>query len=225
MKHKICQFLWVLLIVSFAGCTSIPFLAESGSSGRNRNAIASFGGGKQNLVVEGALSLIGKDVLAVNGKTFPMDCTGVVRAAYWHAGIDIAQDFGKYSGNGVSRIHQTLKSKFMLYSTKNPKPGDIVFWDNTYDKNEDGKWNDKLTHVGIVIGAARGGQLEYVHHNYRKGIINEYMNLHDPDTYTKESGGRTVTVNSAMRMKGQASNPLWLSSHLLREFGKGYLLK
>ena len=156
MKNKCRQFLLVLLIVSFTGCAGIPFLGESGSSGRNGNAIASFGGGKQNLVVEGALSLIGKDVLAVNGKTFPMDCTGVVRAAYWYAGIDVAQDFGKYSGNGVSRIHQTLKSKFMLYSTKNPKPGDIVFWDNTYDKNEDGKWNDKLTHVGIVISAARG---------------------------------------------------------------------
>ena len=51
------------------------------------------------------------------------------------------------------------------------------------------------------------------------------MNLRDPDTVTKTAFGSTAYINSAMRMKGQVVNDLWLSSHLLRDFGMGYLLK
>jgi hypothetical protein len=180
---------------------------------------------KRLLVVEGAYSLIGKDTLVVKGQTFPNDCTGLVRAAYWYAGIDLAQDFSKYTGNGVTRMFKILESRGLLYATETPRPGDIIFWDNTYDRNEDGDWNDPLTHTGVVVEVADTGQIEYVHLNYRKGIIIEYMNLTDPDTNTRNARGNVVFVNSAMRMRGQVVNDLWLSSHLLREFGKGYLLQ
>jgi hypothetical protein len=177
------------------------------------------------LVVEGALSLIGKDAIIVRGRSFPNDCTGVVRGAYWYAGIDLAKDFSKYTGNGVTRIYKTLEADNLLYVTDYPLPGDIIFWDNTYDRNEDGKWNDPLTHTGIVLSVSDSGQIEYVHANYRKGIVIEYMNLIDPDTNTKKAGGSVIFVNSAMRMRGQVVNNLWLSSHLVREFGKGYMLR
>lgn len=177
------------------------------------------------LVVEGARSLIGKAAVVVKGKVFPNDCTGVVRAAYWYAGIDLARDFSKYSGNGVRRIFRTLEDNNLLYITNAPLPGDIIFWDNTYDRNEDGEWNDPLTHVGVVVAVSGGGQIEYVHANYRKGIVIEYMNLTDPDTNAKKVGGKSLVINSAMRMSGQIVNEMWLSSHLLSAFGKGYLLE
>jgi hypothetical protein len=175
--------------------------------------------------VEGALSLLGKETLVVKGQTFPNDCTGLVRAAYWNAGIDLAKDFSKYTGNGVTRIFKTLETGGLLYVTETPLPGDIIFWDNTYDRDEDGEWNDLLTHTGVVVAVSDSGQIEYAHANYRKGIVIEYMNLKDPDTNTKKVGGKVVFINSAMRMRGQIVNELWLSSHLLREFGKGYLLE
>ena len=180
---------------------------------------------KRLLVVEGALSLLGKNSINVNGETFPNDCTGVVRGAYWYAGIDLARDFAKYSGNGVRRIYLTLEADGLLYLTEMPLPGDIIFWDNTYDRNKDGAWNDPLTHTGIVVAVSESGQIEYVHSNYRKGIVIEYMNLLDPDTNTKTVAGNSVFVNSAMRMRGQVVNEKWLSSHLVKEFGKGYLLQ
>ncbi len=180
---------------------------------------------KRLLVVEGALSLLGKNSININGKTFPNDCTGVVRGAYWYAGIDLARDFSKYTGNGVRRIYLTLEADGLLYLTEMPLPGDIIFWDNTYDRNEDGAWNDPLTHTGIVVAVSESGQIEYVHSNYRKGIVIEYMNLLDPDTNTKTVGGNPVFVNSAMRMRGQVVNQKWLSSHLIKQFGKGYLLE
>ncbi len=35
--------------------------------------------------------------------------------------------------------------------------GDLVFFDNTYDRNGDGKFDDRITHVGIVVGFDKEG--------------------------------------------------------------------
>ena len=221
----------ILLILSMVGCASMePMRDRSGEGGifkstTRRNAATSAVNERGNQVADAALSFVGADTLAVDGKTFPYDCTGLVRAAYWSAGIDVAQDFGKYTGNGVTRIYKTLESKRLLHTSTIPTPGDLIFWDNTYDRNEDGRWNDPLTHVAVVVRAYEDGKIEYVHENYRKGIVVEYMNLRHPDTHTKNEAGTTVTVNSPMRMKGQVTRPLWLSGQLFREFGKAYLLR
>ena len=241
----------LLLIVSMTGCASLGLAgSKSGTGGLfsrpgastetepdqrktaslgtifgNSSTAGTTGSRQGNRVAEAALSFVGASALTVGGQTFPYDCTGLVRAAYWSAGVDIAQDFGEYTGNGVTRIYKTLESKRLLHSSAVPAPGDLVFWDNTYDSNEDGRWNDPLTHVAIVVKIHDDGKIEYVHENYRKGIVVEYMNLRQPDTHTKTVAGRTVIVNSPMRMRGQVTTPQWLSSHLFREFGKAHLLK
>ena len=179
----------------------------------------------QKKLIEGAFKVKGAKKLEIRGKKFNMDCTGVILAIYYYAGIDLASSFNKYSGNGVKRIHSYLNDQKLLYKSKTPQPGDIIFWDNTYDKNSDKKWNDPLTHVGMVVLVTEKGQIDYIHHNYRRGIILEKMNLNDPDSYTKNQGSKVITVNSPMRMKSNIKYPKWLSSHLYKIFGKGYLLK
>ena len=79
-------------------------------------------------LVEGAQSILGKKQLFVRGRRFNMDCTGMVLAIYWYAGIDLARDFNKFKGNGVTRIYKTLERDNLLYSNDYPLPGDIVFW-------------------------------------------------------------------------------------------------
>lgn len=148
--------IWLMGALLVSSCVSLP--DDGGSSNSTPNdqpAAATERTGKRRTrasvetaaanetgakVVEGAKSLVGASELVVNGKTFPMDCTGVVRAAYWYAGIDLAMDFSKYTGNGVTRIYKTLEAGNLLHTDELPRPGDIVFWDNTYDRNEDGKW-------------------------------------------------------------------------------------
>ena len=172
----------------------------------------------QTRLLAGAKSLLGAKKIVVNGRSFGMDCTGVVLGIYWSADIDLQRDFNKNSGNGVTRIYKDLEDRKLLYSTKFPSPGDIIFWDDTYDKNGDGKWNDPFTHMGMVVDVNANGQIDYIHLNYRKGIVIERMNLEKRDIY-QEAG---MIVNSPMRMKGQVKTPLWLSSHLVRVFGMGY---
>jgi len=166
-------------------------------------------------VIEGSYWALGKSQLKVRDKVFNLDCSGTVMAIYYYAGIDLSREFAKYSGGGTERIFRYLEDKELLYDTVTPVPGDIIFWDNTYDKNGDGIRNDNLTHVGIVVEVDDDGTITYLHEHYRKGIILETMNLEFPDDQKK---------NSAMRMKGTGMDGGWLSSHLYRILAMAYEL-
>ncbi len=179
----------------------------------------------QKKLVEGAYEIIGREKLFIRGKSFGMDCSGIVLSLYWYAGIDLTKAYNDYSGNGVTRIYRYLEDKDLLYRTLGPAPGDIIFWDNTYDKNEDGQPNDLLTHVGMVVDIDHNGNIDYIHHNYRKGIVLARMNLNNPDTYAETVNGEQIIVNSAMRMKGSPGFDKWLSSQLYRQFAMAYLLE
>jgi hypothetical protein len=176
-------------------------------------------------LAEGGQYVLGKQELIIRGKRFNMDCTGAVLAIYYYAGIDLARDFNKYTGNGVTRLYKSLEAQELLYDTRYPVTGDIIFWDNTYDRNEDGRWNDPLTHVGMVMNVSTTGDVEYVHLNYRRGIIIENMNLRKPEIHQRMEKGQMRIINSPMRMKqaGVAHPENWLSGQLFKIFGMGYL--
>ncbi len=206
----------------FASCASAPGRIREES----RVQALPEAGRVQATLAEGAGYVLGKESLNIRGKKFALDCTGVVLAIYYYAGLDLAGDFPKYSGNGVTRLYKSLEQEKLLYNTNQPETGDIIFWDNTYDRNKDGRLNDTLTHVAMVVTSKKDGTIEYIHHNYRKGIIIEYMNLLNPDVFQKLDRGEMRIINSPMRMKtaGKSHGEKWLSSQLYKIFGRGYLL-
>jgi hypothetical protein len=177
-------------------------------------------------LAEGAQSILGAKELVVRGRRFSMDCTGVVLAVHWYAGVDLARDFGRYKGNGVGRIFRTLEREGLLYDTAHPLTGDIVFWDNTYDANGNGAWDDPLTHVGMVISVTNDGTISYIHYNARQGIVIEQMNLLHPGEEKRSAWGQVRILNSPMRLskKGVPHPPQWLAGQLYRILGMGYLL-
>jgi hypothetical protein len=169
-------------------------------------------------LVEAAGWMKGRKSLRVGGRSFGLDCTGIVLAAYWYAGIDLAEDFGSYTGNGVRRLYYYLDDRKLLYNTDLPSPGDIIFWDNTWDANENGLADDTRTHVGMVVSMEREtGAGTYLHYNYAKGIVIEDINLLDRDN---------PAANSPLRMKSlpKVDGYRYLSSQLVREMGRGYEL-
>jgi hypothetical protein len=176
----------------------------------------------QRLVAEGGRSLAGKRSLVVNGVTFPNDCTGLVRAAYAFASIDLAYRFDEYAGNGVRRLYETLKDENLLYAVRYPAPADLVFWDDTYDANANGRADDELTHVGVVISVDPDGSIYYLHYHYRLGPVIERMNLTRPDDDTRGPDG---PVNATLRMRGSPGRSGTNAAQLFRVFGKGYGLE
>ena len=174
---------------------------------------------KQKQLVEAANWAKGRRYITIDGHRFKMDCSGVIRAIYYKAGIDLAQDFNKYKGGGTMRIHETLRSKGLIYRPSVPVPGDILFWDNTYDANHNGRSDDMLSHIGMVVSSdKKSGNVIYVHHNEKKGIVFEKMNLLHPDDPAYNA------VMRSLRAKKLPGNK-YLASHLYKDAGKGYLLR
>ncbi len=214
--------------VSRGAGSAAPSHAEPAGAAAARSAVAASGPltEVQGKLVEGAYAVLGRDRLVVRGRRFRLDCTGVVLAVYWYAGIDLSREMNRYSGNGVARLYRALGARELLYDTDRPAPGDLIFWDNTYDRNRDGRWNDPLTHAAVVVHSDPDGMVEYVHANYRRGIVIERMNLLEPDTWRRRVGGRLQVINSPMRMRerGRPHPPQWLASHLYRSFGMAWRL-
>ncbi len=172
----------------------------------------------QKRLVDSAYWALGRNRLNVEGKCFNLDCSGVVLAIYDRSGKDLQPFMASYSGGGVQRLYALMEEQGLLYKTKHPAPGDLLFWDNTYDRNKNGKKDDLLTHIGMVVSMDNKGNVKYIHHNYRKGIILENMNLTDPDNLEKNS-----PIRARGAEKGHA--PRWLSGQLLKASARAYKVK
>ncbi|MBN1242646.1 MAG: hypothetical protein JXA15_08070 [Spirochaetales bacterium] len=178
----------------------------------------------RSAVRESALSLVGRkheEKVVVRGRSFTLDCIGTVSAAYWGAGVDVTVDFPKYEGNGVARLHQSLRDRRALESDREPAVGDAIFWDDTWDRDGDGRFgNDPLTHSGIVVQVDADGTIHYLHDNYFYGVTVERMNLRRPADWKDESG---KVINSPLYMAsypGKKGNPpRFLAGDLFKAYG------
>lgn len=213
------------LSLAASACGTLPGLGGQRDVPTERPALTAATDAIREELGAGARSVIGATELVVKGRRFSWDCTGTVLAIYWYAGIDLARDFGRYSGNGVTRLYRTLQDASLLYTTREPILGDLVFWDDTYDADGDGSWDDPLTHVGMVMETADDGTVSYVHLNYRKGIVVERMNLREPGVHQRVRDGKVTIVNSPLRMAeaGREHPDRWLAGQLYRVLGMGYL--
>ena len=138
-------------------------------------------------VAESAASLIGQKTLVVSGSSYRFDCSGMVAAAYNKAGIGL-------SGN-TSSMYALAKKKEVLHTNKTPDVGDMVFFDNTWDRNGNGVRDDSLTHIGVVEKVDDDGTITLVHLG-SKGVVRIQMNLKHPSVYRDDDG---KMLNSYLR--------------------------
>ncbi len=173
-------------------------------------------------IAESAERLIGAQSLHVGDRTFNFDCTGVVLAAYYGADIDLLVEFLQHQGNGVRRLYRMAREHDVFSDDEIPQVGDLVFWDNTYDKAGNGRFDDELTHVGIVVDVDPGtGAIHYLHQHASRGIVVERMNLLEPDREYRHVDGERRVVNARMRLSEHrhVKPDQYLASHLFRGFG------
>ena len=138
-------------------------------------------------VPDAARSFLGKRVLKHKGKTYRYDCSGFVSAVYGKVGISI--------DGSVRYIYDSSKKKRTL--RKEPRIGDLVFFDNTFDANKNGAFDDMLTHIAVVEKIESSGRITMIHLG-SKGVVRIYMNLHHRDIYKDEYG---VVQNSYLRFR------------------------
>jgi hypothetical protein len=160
-----------------------------------------------------------KTVPYIKGINLTSDCIGFVRYVYYRAGLDLVKAYGNGRG-GVSSLYDGLKKYDFIYDTRVPRPGDILFFDNTYDINRNKIWDDPLSHIAIVSKIGRHNTIYYVHFG-QSGVEEGRINLFYPNTHAfKQKDGSLYIVNSFLRRdRGEGySKKEYISASFYRAF-------
>ncbi len=114
---------------------------------------------------------------------FTPDCAGFVAASFHRVGVPIA---------GSPRwMWDRAAAAGALHFRTVPSPGDIVFFDDTYDKNHNGLRDDPLTHVALVLTVdAVSGDVLMAHGGATGGRTFLRMNLLHPTDDDRNDGLR-----------------------------------
>jgi hypothetical protein len=105
-----------------------------------------------------AASSVGDQPLVVGGVRYRMDCSGVAAGIYAKAGLRL----GDGGGPSTRELYELVRRHGSLRRSR-PLPGDLVFFDDTWDANGNGLRDDPLSHVGVVERVLADGTVLFVH--------------------------------------------------------------
>lgn len=176
------------------------------------------GSATQNAIAATAGRLVGARTIQAGGRLVSYDCAGVTRAIYLSQGTDLYEGGAvTRQANGVGLIYEHVRKYGRLHRGPVIHPGDLVFFDNTWDVNDDGVVNDRLTHVGVVESVERDGTVIFIS-RVAQAVERYRMNLRTPNV-VRASDGRTL--NDYLRRK-KPGDPLatgYLTGQLFAGFG------
>ena len=169
-------------------------------------------------IVESAARLVGAQTITSQGKRVAYDCAGVTRAIFLEHGIDLYRGaFTDPKGNGVRLIHNHVRQHGTLHRGSNVNPGDIVFFDNTWDFNGDGKLNDPLTHVGVVERLEGDGTVVFIS-RVANAIERYRMNVDQPHVH-KTAEGRVLNDYIRRKLPTDPDHTARLTGELFSFYG------
>ncbi|MBA2320928.1 MAG: CHAP domain-containing protein [Deltaproteobacteria bacterium] len=128
---------------------------------------------------------------------FRDDCSGFVSAIFTAAGIPM-------TGNTAS-LYDRAEEEGLVHHRPIPTIGDIAFFDNTHDRNRNGRWDDLRTHIAVVVDIEPDGTLLLAHHGSERALI--HMNLL-PEHIGEHETGDGRLLNSWLRRRS-ASDGGW----------------
>ena len=111
---------------------------------------------------------------------FRDDCSGFVMATLDRAGVP--------ASGSTRSFWDDAKATGAVHKRKRPHLGDLVFFDNTYDRNKNGRWDDPLTHIGVVIDVDGDDTITIAHGGTGRGRTTLIMNLREPDVRRTDGG-------------------------------------
>jgi hypothetical protein len=118
---------------------------------------------------------------------FRDDCSGFVSAVFTKAGAPM--------DGRVASIWDLAADNDALH-WDGPKVGDLVFFDDTHDRNHNGRWDDELTHIGVVLDVEDDGRAVFAHGGTSRGRVTGFIDLEQYWVHRDEHG---VIRNSYIR--------------------------
>jgi surface antigen len=208
-----------------------PAREDEVRGGGDGQEVPGYGEPDQSHVLEVARSLLTYRYVRVGrGGGFRLDCSGYVRAVHLSLGLDLfvprtddtASRPTHVGGVGLILWYNQHHGTFWPRSgppeayAVEPRPGDIVYFHDTHDRNKNRRFDDPFTHVGLVESVDADGTVTFLH---AAGHIvkREKMNLRHPRKTRDEAGN---IINHALRVRKRWEKPG--DPHLAAELFAGY---
>lgn len=143
-----------------------------------------------------------RDQLELPDPDFRDDCSGYVSAVFTAVGVPM-------DGIVVSIWDSAVRYDALHWGL--PHPGDLVFFEHTYDREL-----DERTHIGIVLAVEADGTATFAHAGTSSGRQLGRINTFRPSVY--QEGGRTL--NSYLREPEPGDDPTqgYLAGELFTAF-------
>jgi cell wall-associated NlpC family hydrolase len=153
------------------------------------------------------------------GERFNGDCSGFVAAVYAAEGLDLRgamQRAAPTERRGAWAAWLAAQAQGSTFrADASARPGDLVFWHDTYDRNRNRKADDRFTHVGIVE-RVEDGTVHFIHRGGH-GVARGVMTLARRHEATSADGRR---LNSAVRARSHPVKSGGLAAELFAGFGR-----
>jgi len=167
------------------------YMAERDSSRENPEDFDGLERKKSSSIVRLARKFLGskKRRFRYKNKSYNGDCSGFMLFLFATQRVGLLERHIKLRRkNMVAYIYYSMKYNGATHRKKYPKPGDLVFFHDTFDFNRDRKTNDPLTHIGLVEKVARDGTIYFIHYlNPYYGVVRDKLNLRRPGDPKKNS--------------------------------------
>jgi hypothetical protein len=139
---------------------------------------------------------------ALLGRRLKTDCSGFVLRIMREARVAVTLPTAPSRSESLYRASRAVDA---------PRPGDLAFFDNTYDRNHDRRANDRFTHVGLVEKV--DGTTVTLIHRAVHGVERLRMDLAHPDD---------PDANDRLRFqrRGDAPGTRYLAGELFAAFGE-----
>jgi len=153
------------------------------------------------------------------GRRFHPDCSGYVEAVYEAQGIPIRDAFDirpEDEWRASAALQRATRELGVLYGAeREPLAGDLVFFENTYDRNRNGRADDGVTHVGLVEEVRPDGAVVFLHRG-GGGVTRAILDLRAPSIGRGADGRQR---NSPLRTRSRGGGPS-LAGELFAGFGR-----
>ncbi len=164
----------------------------------------------------------GRERFTVGQETFNADCAGYVEAVYAAEGIPLRRILRAAAPKESSAVVMAWEASARYGERwrdrgRRPEPGDLVFFDQTWDRDRDGKRDDPLTHVGLVEWVNTDGTVTFLHRG-GSGVVRAVMNLDRPDK-ARDQAGRPLNSQIRSKVRPGDQTPV-LAGQLFAGFGR-----
>lgn len=174
-------------------------------------------------LVERARAELGRrGPFTVSDERFPGDCSGFVSAVYQAEGIPLRRLGARAApeeSSGVAALYRAATIWGVVFGGGGewPRPGDLVFFRGTYDRERDGRFEAPFTHVGIVEAVDEAGTVTFIHRGLR-GVARGVVTAHRPGE-ARDADGRELNSRLRVQRRGRPAGPS-LAGELFMGYGR-----